>query len=132
MNEEGKDKYMYYSCLFAPSKHENLYIREFIEYYLKLGVEKFYFADDNPENVENLSDVIDDYIKKGIVDIDYIHERNFSALGLTEYAFQSIKFRCKWILIFDADEFLEFTNKSMTLRTYLEIYMIYLNIIIKH
>jgi len=121
MKEEGKDKYMYYSCLFAPSKHENLYIREFIEYYLKLGVEKFYFADDNPENVENLSDVIDDYIKKGIVDIDYIHERNFSALGLTEYAFQSIKFRCKWILIFDADEFLEFTNKSMTLKTYLEM-----------
>ena len=77
MKEEGKDKYIHYSCLFAPSKHENLYIREFIEYYLKLGVEKFYFADDNPEDVENLSDVIDDYIKKGIVDIDYIHERNY-------------------------------------------------------
>ena len=121
MKETGKDKYMYYSCLIAPSKHENLYVREFIEYYLKLGVEKFYFGDDNPDDVENLSDIIDDYIKKGIVDIDYIRERNLSSLSFTESAFQSIKSRCKWILIFDVDEFLEFTNKSMTLKTYLEM-----------
>ena len=38
----------------------------------------FYFGDDNPENIENLSDVLDDYIKKGIVDIEYVFKRNLT------------------------------------------------------
>ena len=39
MKETGKDKYTHHSRSIVPSKHENLYVREFIEYYLKLGVE---------------------------------------------------------------------------------------------
>ena len=54
-------------------KEENKYTRELIEYYLKLGVEKFIFADNNNANTEKLSDVIQDYISKGIVDIYEIH-----------------------------------------------------------
>ena len=38
-----------------------------------------------------------------------------------DYAFTSIKSRCKWIFFFDIDEFLEFTDKSMTLKNYLEM-----------
>ena len=122
MKKRGNNNnYIYYSCVVTKAKYENLYVKEFVEHYLKLGVEKFYFGDDNLENIENLSDVLDDYIKKGIVDIDYIRERNLSSLSFTESAFQSIKSRCKWILIFDVDEFLEFTNKSMTLKTYLQM-----------
>ena len=38
MKETGKEKYIYYSCMISIAKHENLYVREFVEYYLKLGV----------------------------------------------------------------------------------------------
>ena len=82
MKEAGNNNYIYFSCVLSKAKHENLYAREFVEYYLKLGVEKFYFGDDDEENVENLSDVLDDYIKKGIVDIDFIFKKNLMVFKL--------------------------------------------------
>ena len=120
MKETGKEKYIYYACVIATAKHENLYVREFIEYYLKLGVEKFYFGDDVPEGIENLSDVLNDYIQKGIVDIEYIYSRRFSITQFVDYAFKNVKFRCRWFFIYDLDEYLKFTNKTMTFKDYLE------------
>ena len=121
MKDTGKENYIYYACSIATAKHENLYVREFVEYYLKLGVEKFYFGDDNPEDIENLSDVLNDYIQKGIVDIEYIYTRNLSHHEFFDYTFKNVKLRCKWFFFYDLDEFLEFTNKTMTLKSYLEM-----------
>jgi hypothetical protein len=50
-------------------KKENLYSRQLISYYLNLGVEKFVFGDNNDPNTEKLSDVLQDYINNGTVDI---------------------------------------------------------------
>ena len=121
MKESGQDSYIYYSCIIVKVKHENLYIREFIEYYINLGIEKFYMGDDNPENEENLSDVINDYIQQGIVDLEYIKERNLTHMQFFDYSFRNVKTRCKWFLFFDVDEYLEFTDTNMTLKTYLEM-----------
>ena len=121
MKETGKENYIYYACSIATAKHENLYVREFVEYYLKLGVEKFYFGDDNPEDIENLSDVLNDYIQKGIVDIEYIYTRNLLHHEFFDYTFKNVKSRCKWFFFYDLDEFLEFTNKTMTLKSYLDM-----------
>ena len=121
MKETGKDTYIYYSCLLTKVRNENLYIRDYIEYYMNLGVEKFYFGDDNQEGIENLSDVIDDYIKKGIVDIEYTYNRNWTHYTFFEYSLRSLKLRCKWFLLLDIDEYLEFTDKNMKLKNYLEM-----------
>ena len=121
MKQTGKDKYIYNVCIITKIKKENLYVRQFVEYYIKLGVDKFYFGDDYPENIENLSDVLDDYIKKGIIDIDYIFKRNISHEEFFEYSFRSLKFRCKWFMFIDVDEYLEFTNKNMTINDYLNM-----------
>ena len=69
---------IYNICTITKIKKENLYERDFVEYYIKLGIDKFYFWDDNQENIENLSDVLNDYIKKGIVDIEYVFKRNLT------------------------------------------------------
>ena len=121
MKKRENNNYIYYACVISKAKHENLYVREFVEHYLQLGIEKFYFGDDNPENFENLSDVLYDYIKKGIVDVEYIFNRNLTHCGFFHHAFKSVKFRCKWFLFYDIDEYLEFTNKNMTLQNYLEM-----------
>ena len=121
VKEAGNNNYIYYSCILTKAKDENLYVREYVEYYLKLGVEKFYFGDDNPDDAENLSDVLDDYIKKGMVDIEYINSRNLTHYDFFEYAFKSLKSRCKWFLLYDVDEFLEFTDKNMSLKSYLDM-----------
>ena len=42
MKEAGNNNYIYYSCILTKAKDENLYVREYVEYYLKLGVEKIY------------------------------------------------------------------------------------------
>ena len=119
MKETGKDKYIYNVCTITKVKKENLYVRDFVEYYIKFGVDKFYFGDDNPENIENLSDVLDDYIKKGIADIEYVYKRNLTHEEFFEYSFRSLKFRCKWFMFIDVDEYLEL--KSMTLNEYLNM-----------
>ena len=120
MKNAKNGTHIYHTCIIARAKYENLYIREFVEYYLKLGVEKFYLADENEDFVENLSDVLDDYIKKGIVEIEYIKHLKIEHHDLCEIAFKEIKSRCKWIFMNDIDEFLEFNDKSMTLKKYLD------------
>ena len=59
----------YFACFVGIGREENKYSRELIDYYLKLGVEKFIFADNNLPNSEKLADVLQDYISKGTVDI---------------------------------------------------------------
>ena len=71
-----------------------MYAIDYIEYYLSLGVEKFYFGDDNPEGFENLGDALDDYIKKGIVEIEYIRHLNIVHHIFVQQVFDNIKFRC--------------------------------------
>ena len=120
MKDSGNN-YIYHTCVIDRSKNENLYIREFVEHYLSIGVEKFYLGDDNPEDVENISDEIDDYIKKGIVDIEFTSPLNITLYEFYEYTFRSVYNRCKWFIIYDTDEFLEFNDKNMNVKTYLDM-----------
>ena len=62
----------YFACFVGMGRQENKYIREIIDYYSKLGVEKFILADNNLENTEKFSDVIQDHIDNGLVDIKEI------------------------------------------------------------
>ena len=119
--ETGKDKYYYHTCISAMGKYENVYLREYVEYYLSIGVEKFYFGDDNPDNVENFEDALYDYVKKGVVEIEYIHHLNVIHNIFVQQVFDNVKFRCKWIIFIDYDEFLQFSDKNMNVQTYLDM-----------
>jgi hypothetical protein len=68
MKLSNKKKDNYFACFSGMGKLENRYVRELIEYYLNLGVEKFILGDNNDPNTEKLSDVIQDYINDGTVD----------------------------------------------------------------
>ena len=56
-------------CLFTPGKQENKYIREFIQFYEKMGVDKIYLYDNNNIDGEKFEEVINDYINNGFVEI---------------------------------------------------------------
>ena len=56
-------------CICTLAKNENLYIREFIEYYKNYGVDKIFLYDNNDINGEKFEDVISDYIKSRFVEI---------------------------------------------------------------
>ena len=61
--------YKYFVCFCSIGKKENLYVRELVEYYVKSGVDKFYFGDNNDINTEKLSDVLQDFINNKTVEI---------------------------------------------------------------
>ena len=40
------------------AKNENLYVKEFINYYEKLGIDNIFIYDDNNYNTESIKDVV--------------------------------------------------------------------------
>ena len=59
-------------CLCVIAKNENLYVREFVEYYFKIGYNKIFIYDNNDKDGETFDTVIKDYIKKNFVKIPLI------------------------------------------------------------
>ena len=113
------NSFSYFSCFITIAKLENKYVRELVEYYIKLGIDKFYIGDDNTLNSEKISDVLQDYIKNEYVEILDIRNQNFTQQYFFEYTFDIYKSKCAWILYFDIDEYLEFSNKNLTIKKYL-------------
>ena len=67
--KHAKKNEKYFCCFCAMGKMENRYSRELISYYMSIGVDKFVIADNNLPNTEKFSDILQDYIKNGTVDI---------------------------------------------------------------
>ena len=49
-------------CLCTFVRNQNLYIKEFIEFYQRIGVNKIFLYDNNDENGEKFNDLVKDYI----------------------------------------------------------------------
>ena len=96
----------YYYCFCARGRMENLYARELISYYLNIGADKFVIADNNIQNDEKFSDVLQDYINKGKVDILDIINQFYGDSEIFEIMYQEYKDRCEWLSFFDFDEYL--------------------------
>ena len=77
-------------CLFTPSKYENLYIREFIEYYIKYGVDKIFIYDNNDINGEIIENIILNYIKNGSVEVINYRGKEKAQLELMNDCYKKI------------------------------------------
>ena len=53
--------------LIVIASNENLYLRDFVEYYKTIGVDQIILGDNSPENGDYPQLVIGDYIKSGFV-----------------------------------------------------------------
>ena len=104
-------------------KNENLYIREFIEHYKKIGYNKIFIYDNNEKNGENLGDVINDYINSGFVNLIDFKEITPNKRPQIEayidcYSRNNKSFN--WISFFDIDELLEINKKYRTIQDFLK------------
>lgn len=106
-------------ALCAIVKNENLYIREWLEYYKKLGISKIFLYDNNEINGERLEDVIGDYISSSFVDVidrrgkekGLVYFGNINLQPLTYIdCYEDRLSDFDWVCFFDIDEFLEFRN----------------------
>ena len=105
-------------CICTIGKLENLYIREFIKYYNKLGVDKIYIYDNNEINGELFETVLFDYIKK-----NYVYIINFRGILKPQYkmmnnCYKKNYLKYDWIIFNDIDEFIYLKNYS-SIKNYL-------------
>lgn len=109
-------------ALCAIAKNENLYIKEWVEYYKNIGIDRIFLYDNNEINGERFEDVIQDYIDSGFVKV--INKRGIIKTTTTDKDGKTLQGLCykecydkyfreyDWFMFFDIDEYLELiTNK---------------------
>ncbi|MDR1952230.1 MAG: glycosyltransferase family 92 protein [Elusimicrobiota bacterium] len=84
-------------------KNEARYIREWLEFHLLVGVEKFYIYDN--ESTDNVKEILSPYVKAGIVKL-------IDCPGKAQQCYAYMDAMCKyanktkWLAIIDLDEFI--------------------------
>ena len=99
-------------CICTIGKEENKYIREFVEFYENLGVDKIFLYDNNDINNEHFEEVITDYVSKGFVDVINwrgIERAHFSALNNCYLSYNKYY---DWLIFYDIDEYIHLSNYS--------------------
>ena len=97
---------------------ENLYINEFIDYYIKLGIDHIFLYDDNEPGTEKFSEAINKKYKNflSILDNKILHIKNQADAFNDCYKKNYIEF--DWFIMVDMDEFVYIVNN--TLKEYLK------------
>ena len=94
-------------------KNENLYIKEFIEYYFKMGIDHIFIYDDNDPNTEQIYNIID---KKYKYNVTIYEAKKFNIYRQSDaftkcYNINNKKF--DWFLMVDMDEFLYIVDETL-------------------
>ena len=92
-------------------KNENIYLRQFIDYYFEIGVNKIIILDNNDLNDgEILDEIINNYIDIGFVEIINIrNKKKYQIKGYTE-VYNKYQKNYDWLMFFDVDEYLMIPN----------------------
>ena len=112
------------ACVCVIGKRENLYAKEYVNYYKSIGYNHIFIYDNNEENDEKFEDVLQEEIKSKFVTIIDLrgNKARFLVGGPQCYAFKDCyKNNNKdydWLSFFDFDEFLEVRPKSKNIQEY--------------
>lgn len=105
------------TLLCCIARKENRYIREFVEYYKKIGFTHICLYDDNREGEEHFEDVISDYLESGFVNIIKVDRGEKLLVNRQVVSYEDCYRRYggeyDWIAFFDCDEFLFFDEDGV-------------------
>jgi hypothetical protein len=104
--KKNKNGFEYFCCFCTMGKNENMYVKDLISYYMSLGFDKFVFGDNNLANTVKFSDVLDDYINNGTVDVIDIIGKKLPQGTFFGIMYERYKTKCEWLSFFDIDEYL--------------------------
>lgn len=93
----------YYLAICAIAKNEGPYFKEWIEWHLSKGVEKFYVYDN--ESTDCTREVLEPYIQSGIVEYVFFPGRK-RQLAAYDDCFEKHRTEARWIAVIDLDEFI--------------------------
>ncbi len=97
-------------CICTVGKKENLYVREYVNYYKNLGVNKIFIYDNNDKNDEKFEVVLKDYIDIGFVEIFDYRGIVAAQIGAFENCRKNNYKIFDWLIFYDMDEFLYLRN----------------------
>jgi len=97
-------------CMCTIGKKENRYIRDFIEFYEKMGVDKIYLYDNNEKKGEKFTDIINDYINNGFVEISDWRGKKNETLNMMNDCYQKNNQKYDWLIFYDIDEYIHLKN----------------------
>ena len=102
-------------ALCTIGKLENLYARDFVIYYLELGVDTIFIYDNNEINGEKFEDVLQDFIDKKLVKIINMrgNQEDFPQRKAYDQCYHDHLYIYDWFLFFDFDEYLYIGNNSL-------------------
>lgn len=93
----------HYLSICAIAKNEGPYFKEWIEWHLKQGVEKFYIYDN--ESTDSTKEVLAPYIESGVVEYVYFPGKK-KQLSAYDDCFKKHRLETRWLAIIDIDEFI--------------------------
>lgn len=93
----------HYLGVCAIAKNEGPYFKEWIDWHLSKGVDRFYIYDN--ESTDNTREVLEPYIQSGIVEYHYFPGRKMQ-LAAYDDCFERHRLDTRWIAIIDLDEFI--------------------------
>ena len=91
----------------AIMKDEGPYLKEWLDFHILIGVNKFYLYDN--ESTDNTKEILKPYIDKGIVEYHFIPGKGMQYTAYSEILAQHSN-DCRWIAFIDLDEFLFSVN----------------------
>ena len=114
----------------AIGRQENRYAKEWVEHYKKLGVKKIFIYDNYFGQEERLQDVLDNYVKKGFVEIIDVHDKPDMQNRVYNHCYKMHGHEYAWIGFFDFDELLRLKEKqtiSKAMEKYTDADMVLVN-----
>ena len=105
IREDAKEpkQFKYNVSIVAIAKNEGIYFKEWIEYHKLIGVDHFYIY--NNESTDNIREVLDPYIKSGLVTFTDFPGKERQGPAYND-AIAKYKNETRWLCPLDLDEFI--------------------------
>ena len=104
-------------ALCTMGRKENLYAQEFIDYYIKIGIDHIFIYDDNDKNTEKISIILNPKYKQYVTVYENLNKETKYQSGVYNNCYRNNNKKCDWLLMIDMDEFLYI--KRFSLKNYL-------------
>jgi len=103
IHSDTKTNFKHTLSISAIMKNEGAYIKEWLDYHILVGVQKFYLYDN--DSTDNTVEILKPYIDKGIVEYTFFPGKCKQQLAYIDCVNKHAQ-DTKWMAIIDLDEFL--------------------------
>ena len=105
-------------CMCTSIKNQNIYITEFIQFYQKIGVNKFFLYDNNEENGEQIDLLLKEYTDNNTVEIINWRGKNDEKEKMMNDCYKNNYNNYDWLIFYSIDEYLHLKD-NIDIKTFL-------------